>query len=102
MGVTTGEGSRRGTDLLQRLDAIAAIVHVDDLAVAQPKDLEQLGRIATVPSAPLQGNYETGVGLRDHLCSRIHDLSVNDALGAVLEDRPGLFRAVSARRAAPP
>ncbi len=43
-------------DRLQRLEAIAAILHVDDLAVAQAKDLEQLGRVATVRSAPLEAN----------------------------------------------
>ena len=102
MGGTAGAESRRGTDRLQRLEAIAAILHVDDLAVAQAKDLEQLGCVATVRSAPLQANHETSVGLGDHLCSGIHDLAVNDALGAVVEDRPGLLGAVSARRAAPP
>lgn len=94
--------SCRGTDGLQRLESIAAILHLDDSAVPQAKDLEQLGRVATVPPPPLQADNETGVALRDHLCSGIHDLALNDAPRAVLEDRPGLLRAVSARRPAPP
>ncbi len=97
-----GAESCRRTDDLQRFEAVAAILDVHDLAVPQAKDLEQLGRVTTVPPAPLQSDNETGVGLRDHLCSGIHDLTLNHALRAVLEDRPGLLRAVSARRAAPP
>lgn len=97
-----GAESCRGTNGLQRLESITAILHVDDFAVPQAKDLEQLGGVATLPPAPLQADNETGVGLRDDLCSGIHDLALGDALRAVLEDRPGLLRAVSARRAAPP
>lgn len=97
-----GAESCGGTDDPQRLESIAAILQVDDLAVPQAKDLEQLGRVATVPPAPLQADNQTGVGLRDHVCSGVHDLALNDAQRAVLEDRPGLLRAVSVRRAAPP
>ena len=54
MAGTAGSESCPGTNRLQRLEAIEAILHVDDLAVAQAKALEQLDRVATVRSAPFR------------------------------------------------
>lgn len=94
--------SRRGTDRLQCLAAVPVILHVDDLVAAQANDLEQLRCLENIRPAPLQADDHTGVRSCDHLCSWVYDVGPGDALRSLLEDRPGLFGAVSARRVLPP
>ena len=103
-GAVSSASSRSpgGADRLQCPAPIAVILYVDDFAIPQPKDLEQLSCPRSIRNPPLQADDYTGVRGGDHLCSGIEDLGLGDALRSVLEDRPGLVRAVSARRVPPP
>jgi len=81
---------------------VAVVLHVDDLAVPEAEDLEELGRFRRVRFLPGEPDDNAGSGLGDDLGMRVEDRRLGDASGSVLEDRPGLVGTVSARRVAPP
>lgn len=76
----------------------AAVLHVDDLAVAQRQHLKQRANTATVVvSAPPELHHHSTTARLDHRRGQRPHL-----LPAMLEDRPGLVRAASTRRPTPP
>lgn len=90
-------GLRRGACRLAR----AAVVRdLPDLVVPEPEHLEQLAVVVETAGAPPEPDHEAVCALGHDVRRRGH--ARIDHQDPLLEDRPGLVRAVSSRRLAPP
>lgn len=91
-----------GADRPERPCPVLVILHVDNLAVPEAQDLEQLLALGRLRLTPSETDDDPGPGGGDDLRPGFEDAGRVDAACSVEEDRPGLVRTVSARGAPPP
>lgn len=78
------------------------VLDINDHALSESQDLEQLPAPRVPGLAPTEPDDDSGSGSKNDSRSGFEDAGLVDPLGSVEEDRPGLFRAVSARCVSPP